>query len=103
LAFHATTAAASNGPFLLDCFVAGLVAPARHVADRQARHGRRLASSRIRFCAWRSRRFGRPPLEGEIVALIERMAGENPLWSRGRIASELVKRGHNADKDMVAK
>ncbi len=55
------------------------------------------------FWAWKSRRPGRPPLDAEIVVLIERMAGENPLWSRRRIASELAKLGHNVDKDTVAK
>jgi transposase InsO family protein len=56
-----------------------------------------------RFWAWKSRPIGRLPLDAEIVALIERMAGENPLWSRRRIASELTKLGHNVDKDTVAK
>jgi len=56
-----------------------------------------------RFWAWKSRRRGRPPLDATIVALVERMAGENPLWSRRRIASELAKLGHNVDKDTVAK
>jgi putative transposase len=48
-------------------------------------------------------RVGRPPLADEIVALIERMATENPLWSRRRIASELAKLGHEVGKDTVAK
>ena len=56
-----------------------------------------------RFWAWKSRRVGRPPLDAAIVALIERMSAENPLWSRRRIASELAKLGHNVDKDTVAK
>jgi len=38
-----------------------------------------------------------------LVALIERMASENPLWSRRRIASELAKLGHDVSKDTVAK
>jgi len=37
------------------------------------------------------------------VALIERMAAENALWSRRRIASELGKLGYDASKDTVAK
>jgi transposase InsO family protein len=56
-----------------------------------------------RFWAKKSRRIGRPPLAAEIVALIERMARENPTWSRRRIASELAKLGHGVDKDTVAK
>jgi len=48
-------------------------------------------------------RIGRPPLDAQIVALIERMSSENPLWSRRRIASELSKLGHSVDKDTVAK
>jgi len=56
-----------------------------------------------RFWAWKSRRVGRPPLAPELVRLIERMSGENPLWSRRRIAYELAKLGHCVDKDTVAK
>jgi len=56
-----------------------------------------------RFWAWKSQPIGRPPLESEIVALIERMAAENPLWSRRRIAGELARLGHLVDKDTVAK
>jgi putative transposase len=43
------------------------------------------------------------PLAPEIVALIVRMAGENPLWSRRRIANELAKLGQDVGKDAVAK
>jgi hypothetical protein len=39
-----------------------------------------------RFWAWKSRSIGRSPLDSAVVALIERMAAENPLWSRRRIA-----------------
>jgi putative transposase len=53
--------------------------------------------------AWKSRPMGRPPLATDLVSLIERMARENPLWSRRRIASELAKLGHSVDKDTVAK
>jgi putative transposase len=56
-----------------------------------------------RFWAWKSRRAGRPPLAPEIVALIVRMALENPLWSRRRIANELAKLGHDVGKDAVAR
>ena len=56
-----------------------------------------------RFWAHRSRRVGRPPLDAEIVELIGRMANENPLWTRRRIAGELAKLGHEVDKDTVAR
>jgi transposase InsO family protein len=56
-----------------------------------------------RWWAWKSRPVGRPPLTPDVVSLIERMARENPLWSRRRIASELAKLGHAVDKDTVAK
>jgi transposase InsO family protein len=56
-----------------------------------------------RFWTWKSRHVGRPPLAGEVVALIERMAHENPTWSRRRIASELAKLGYAVGKDAVAK
>jgi putative transposase len=55
------------------------------------------------FWTWKSRRVGRPPLPTEIATLIQRMAVENPLWSRRRIASELAKLGHDVSKDTVAK
>ena len=42
---------------------------------------------------------GRPPLTAEVVALIERMAAENPLWSRRRITGELAMLGHDVSKD----
>ncbi len=56
-----------------------------------------------RFWGHKSRRVGRPPLHAGIVALIERMSTENPLWSRRRIASELAMLGHNVDKNTVAR
>jgi putative transposase len=56
-----------------------------------------------RWWAWKSRPVGRPPLAPELVSLIEQMSGENPVWSRRRIANELAKLGHAVDKDTVAK
>jgi putative transposase len=56
-----------------------------------------------RFWANKSRPVGRPPLADEVVALIGRMAAENPLWSRRRMAAELAKLGHDVSKDTVAK
>jgi putative transposase len=56
-----------------------------------------------RFWTWKSRRPGRPPLDAEVIALIVRMADDNPTWSRRRIANELAKLGHDVSKDTVAK
>lgn len=56
-----------------------------------------------RFWAWKSRPTGRPPLAPELVSLVERMARENPLWSRRRITRELAKLGHDVSKDTVAR
>ena len=56
-----------------------------------------------RFWAYKSRRSGRPPVAPEVIALIVRMAHENPTWSRRRIAAELSKLGHDVGKDSVAK
>ena len=39
----------------------------------------------------------------EVVELIRRMAADNPLWSRRRIAAELAKLGHDVNKDTVAR
>ncbi|WP_260479289.1 hypothetical protein [Kibdelosporangium aridum] len=38
-------------------------------------------------------RSGRPPLDGTVVALIERMAGENTGWGYRRIQGELLSSG----------
>ena len=56
-----------------------------------------------RFWAYKSRRPGRPAISREVVELIERMARENPMWSRRRIAAELAKLGHHVSKDTVAR
>src|ERR1019366_9159052 len=52
-----------------------------------------------RFWAYKSRRSGRPPVGRDVVDLIERMATENPMWSRRRIAAELAKLGHDVSMD----
>jgi transposase InsO family protein len=51
----------------------------------------------------RSRRVGRPPIDQEIISLIERMTHENPTWSRRRIANELAKLGYDVNGTTVAK
>jgi hypothetical protein len=55
------------------------------------------------YWARKSRRLGRPPIADPIIVLIERLARENPMWSRRRIANELAKLGHDIDKNTVAK
>jgi hypothetical protein len=55
------------------------------------------------FWTMKSKHIGRPPISAELIALIKRMAAENPLWSRRRIASELANLGHDVSKDTVAK
>jgi transposase InsO family protein len=56
-----------------------------------------------RFWAMKSKHVGRPPISAELIALIERMTAENPLWSRRRIAGELAELGYDVSKDTIAK
>ncbi len=44
---------------------------------------------------------GRPPLPAETVALIRRMAAENPLWGTERIRGELLKLGMRVGKRTI--
>jgi len=44
---------------------------------------------------------GRPPLAAETVALIRRLAAENPLWGAERIRGELLKRGIRVAKRTI--
>jgi putative transposase len=51
---------------------------------------------------WKSRPGpGRLPLPGETVALIRRLAGENPLWGAARIRGELQKLGVRVAKRTI--
>jgi len=55
---------------------------------------------------WRKRSPGipgRPPLDRELVALIQRLSTENPLWGAPRIQSELALLGHRIGETTVAK
>ncbi|MDP3938194.1 MAG: integrase core domain-containing protein [Deltaproteobacteria bacterium] len=57
------------------------------------------------FWRWKSRRKkpGRPPLDPEIIALIHRMANDNPTWGAPRITSELLLLGYEVRDTTVAK
>jgi len=46
---------------------------------------------------------GRPPLTGEIVALIKRLAKENLRWGAERIRGELIKLGIKVSKSAIQK
>jgi putative transposase len=47
------------------------------------------------------RRTGRPPVDAEIAALIERLATENHLWGNKRIQGELLKLGHQVGASTI--
>ncbi|WP_050796103.1 integrase core domain-containing protein [Parafrankia sp. EUN1f] len=46
-------------------------------------------------------RMGRPPVDTEIVTLIERLATENPTWGYQRIRGELLKLGHRVSASTI--
>jgi transposase InsO family protein len=57
-----------------------------------------------RYWRWKSqRRGGRPPISGELRALIRRMSLENVLWGAPRIQGELLKLGFTVAQSTVAK
>lgn len=47
-------------------------------------------------------RLGRPPVDGELRALIRQMSRDNPLWGAPRIHGELVKLGFEVAQSAVA-
>jgi putative transposase len=49
------------------------------------------------------RKPGRPPLTGEIVTLIKRLAEENHTWGAERIRGELLKLGLRVSKSAIQK
>jgi putative transposase len=58
------------------------------------------------YWRWRSShlaRGGRPPIRGELQALIARMATENRLWGQKRIQVELARLGFQVSARTVAK
>jgi hypothetical protein len=46
-------------------------------------------------------RIGRPPVSGEIAALIERLASENDGWGYQRIQDELLKLGYRVSASTI--
>jgi len=56
------------------------------------------------YWTWKSRnRGGRPPINGEIRALIRRIARENPTWGAPRIHGELLKLGFEVGEATVSR
>jgi transposase InsO family protein len=56
------------------------------------------------YWRWKSRgRGGRPPITGELRALIQQMSRENLLWGAPRIQGELLKLGFAVAQSTVAK
>jgi transposase InsO family protein len=57
------------------------------------------------FWSWKSRRRrpGRPPGDGEIRALVRRMAEANPLWGAPRIHDEFLKLGFQISQSTVSR
>jgi putative transposase len=55
------------------------------------------------FWRWKSQRGGRPRIPREVVALIHRMARQNPTWGSPRIQSELRLLGYEVADSTVAR
>jgi hypothetical protein len=66
----------------------------RRARDREASDRNRVAPPRLRsFLGLEVEAHRTTTVAPEVVALIVKMAGENPLWSRRRIANELDSAG----------
>ena len=55
------------------------------------------------YWRWKSRKRGRPRIDGEIRQLIRRMCSANPLWGAPRIHGELLKLGIEVSEATVSK
>jgi transposase InsO family protein len=56
------------------------------------------------FWRWKSRmRAGRPSVDGELIALIQRMWQANPTWGSRRIQAELAKLGNQVSDSTIRK
>src|SRR5205809_2936788 len=56
------------------------------------------------YWRWKSRSFGgRPQIDADLRALIQRMSVDNPLWGAPRIHGELLKLGFEVAQSSVAK
>ncbi len=55
------------------------------------------------FWSWRSSPGGRPPVSCEVVAMVHRMATDNPGWGAPRIHGELLKLGYRVAQSTVTK
>ena len=55
------------------------------------------------YWRWKSRRRGRPSIEGELRILIREMSRANPLWGAPRIHGELLKLGIEVSQATVSK
>jgi hypothetical protein len=57
-----------------------------------------------RYWRWKSRSLGgRPQIDADLRALIQRMSLDNPLWGAPRIHGELLKLGFEVAQSSVAK
>jgi hypothetical protein len=57
-----------------------------------------------RYWRWKSRSLGgRPQVDADLRALIQRMSVDNPLWGAPRIHGELLKLGFEIAQSSVAK
>src|SRR5258705_3062722 len=57
-----------------------------------------------RYWRWKSRNLGgRPQIDADLRALIQRMSVDNPLWGAPRIHGELLKLGFEVAQSSVAK
>jgi transposase InsO family protein len=58
----------------------------------------------LRYWRWKSRSLGgRPQIDADLRALIQRMSLDNPLWGAPRIHGELLKLGFEVAQSSVAK